>query len=88
MKMSNKQAMKEAIRRYFKFQLPNNKDLTTAWIGLGTEAEYRKQINDGLMKFFRGEAPPKRCLGWLTLTSKGCIEFLKTLQEEYQIHQK
>lgn len=85
--MTHRQAMQEAVRRYFTFQLRDNIDITKAWIGLGTEADYRKQIKDGLMTFWDGITPTKRCMGWLILTEKGRIEFMKVLHEQY-IHIK
>jgi hypothetical protein len=54
-----------------------SKPLSERWLGLGTAAAYRPVLDAGLMRFFDGEIPYKRSMGWLCLTELGIEEMQK-----------
>lgn len=58
--------------------------ITERWLGLGTEAEYRPAIAEGLMVWHDGIPPPKRILGWLCLTNKGAGALLDLVQSRLE----
>lgn len=60
-----------------------SKPIGERWLGLGTAAAYRVMIDSGLMRFFDGETPPPRCLGWLVLTEAG-IKVMNEHKPEFQ----
>lgn len=73
----------EALRRYCSFSA--GESLSRAWLGLGTEADYRQGINDGYFTWHDGRVPPKRCMGWLVLTEKGQKVILNWLAHGYHV---
>lgn len=60
-----------------------NKPILSRWLGLGTEAAYRPVLNSGLMRFFDGRTPYKRCMGWLCLTPLG-LEVMNENTKEFK----
>ena len=72
----------EALRRYIRFGKTEGKTLKNSWTGLGTASEYRSVILNGLMTWVHG-TPPKRTMGWLSLTDKGCEIVQKWLNDGY-----
>lgn len=68
----------EALRRFECFAVRRDgkkwtkEDLMNAWIGLGTEADYRPTVEAGLMRIAVGASYPDRgCMGWWGLTERG-----------------
>jgi len=78
-KANIKSLLGEALRRYCLHHA--GESLSTAWVGLGTEAQYRPAVDAGLMTWHDGKLPPKRCMGWLVLTKKGEQEILRMMAE-------
>jgi hypothetical protein len=58
----------------------NSIPLTERWLGLGTAD--KPMLETGLMQFFDGITPPRRCMGWLVLTEAGVTEMQK-LQSKF-----
>ena len=83
MKMKTYNLMIEALRRYCMFH--PGEPLHQAWIGLGTEADYRPAIKDELMKWHDNKQPPPRCAGWLVLTEKGQEVIMRWFANGYYV---
>jgi len=86
MKLTSKQKrlLLEAFRRNsMKHSYELSKPILCRWLGLGTEAAYRPVLQAGLMRWWDGRKPAKRCMGWLCLTEKG-LEVLFDSYPEFQ----
>ena len=80
MKQSIRVLLDEALRRNA-LMTQRDKNILSRWLGLGTEAEYRPAIKEGLMVFWDKKVPPPRCMGWLCLTEKGVTILLDYIQD-------
>lgn len=81
-KLTNKErtALNEALRRFVRFS--DGKSLKDSWTGLGHATDYKQVIEKGFMTWATG-TPSKGCMGWLSLTDKGCQIVQKWLDDGY-----
>ena len=72
---SRKALLFEAYRRNAMARTHDRAEpLLQRWLGLGTASAYATALNAGLMRFYDGQTPPPRCMGWLCLTEAGIAE--------------
>lgn len=69
----------EAKHRYTSFH--PEEELTDAWTGLGSRADYKPVLSAGLMEWALHE-PALGCMGWLRLTESGAEIVQAWLDEE------
>lgn len=71
----------EAVRRYTRFGVRDNKTLENAWTGLGSYSTYKPCVDAGLMTY--ATLPNPGYSTWWKLTDKGCKIVLAILNRGY-----